>query len=90
MGIKVALEVSNIVREVRGTTSGTLTYQIGTRNAATVLRLRDGETQILAGLISDEDRRTANRVPGLGQRRTGRATVMLSTVYGWGTVKIVR
>jgi len=90
VGIKVALEVSNIVREVRGTTSGTLTYQIGTRNAATVLRLRDGETQILAGLISDEDRRTANRVPGLGERRTGRATVMLSTVYGWGTVKIVR
>jgi general secretion pathway protein D len=67
VGIKVALEVSNIVREVRGTTSGTLTYQIGTRNAATVLRLRDGETQILAGLISDEDRRTANRVPGLGE-----------------------
>jgi general secretion pathway protein D len=67
VGIKVGLEVSNIVREVRGTSSGTLTYQIGTRNAATVLRLRDGETQILAGLISDEDRRTANRVPGVGE-----------------------
>jgi general secretion pathway protein D len=67
VGIKVALEVSNIAREVRGTASGTLTYQIGTRNAATNLRLRDGETQILAGLINDEDRRTANRVPGLGE-----------------------
>jgi general secretion pathway protein D len=66
VGIKVALEVSNIAREVRGLTSGTLTYQIGTRNAATTLRLRDGETQILAGLISDEDRRSASRVPGLG------------------------
>jgi general secretion pathway protein D len=66
VGIKVGLEVSNIVREVRGTTSGTLTYQIGTRNATTVLRLKDGETQILAGLISDEDRRNANRVPGVG------------------------
>src|SRR6185436_16688618 len=43
------------------------TYQIGTRNATTSLRLRDGETQILAGLISDEDRRTASRVPGLGE-----------------------
>ena len=31
-----------------------------------MLRLRDGETQILAGLISDEDRRNATRVPGLG------------------------
>jgi general secretion pathway protein D len=66
VGIKVGLEVSNIAREVRGTASGTLTYQIGTRNAATNLRLRDGETQVLAGLISDEDRRTADRVPGLG------------------------
>jgi general secretion pathway protein D len=66
VGIKVGLEVSNIAREVRGATSGTLTYQIGTRNANTVLRLRDGETQILAGLISDEDRRSAQRVPGVG------------------------
>ena len=67
VGIKVGLEVSNIAREVRGTTSGSLTYQIGTRNAATSLRLRDGETQVLAGLISDEDRRSADRVPGLGE-----------------------
>jgi general secretion pathway protein D len=47
--------------------SGTLAYQVGTRNTSTVLRLRDGETQILAGLINDEDRNTANKVPGLGQ-----------------------
>lgn len=66
VGIKVSLEVSNIVREIRSSNSNTLTYQVGTRNASTVLRLKDGETQILAGLISDEDRRTANRVPGLG------------------------
>ncbi len=63
--IKVGLEVSNIVREIRSG-SGTLTYQIGTRNAGTTLRLKDGETQVLAGLISDEDRSTASRVPGLG------------------------
>jgi general secretion pathway protein D len=67
VAIKVALEVSNIAREVKGTNSSTLAYQIGTRNANTNLRLRDGETQILAGLISDEDRRSANRVPGLGE-----------------------
>ena len=65
VSMKVGLEVSNIVREVP-TKAGGLTYQVGTRNATTVLRLKDGETQILAGLISDEDRRTANRVPGLG------------------------
>ncbi|MBX9904082.1 MAG: secretin and TonB N-terminal domain-containing protein [Burkholderiales bacterium] len=66
IGIKVGLEVSNIVREIRSTNSNTLTYQVGTRNAQTNLRLKDGETQILAGLISSEDRRTANRVPGIG------------------------
>jgi general secretion pathway protein D len=63
--IRVGLEVSNIVREIRSN-SGTLTYQIGTRNAGTTLRLKDGETQVLAGLISDEDRSAASRVPGLG------------------------
>ena len=63
--IKVGLEVSNIVREIRSN-SGTLTYQIGTRNAGTTLRLKDGETQVLAGLISDEDRSSSNRIPGLG------------------------
>jgi general secretion pathway protein D len=70
VAINVALEVSNIAREIRSassaTSTGTLTYQIGTRTASTSLRLRDGETQVLAGLISDEDRRTANRVPGIG------------------------
>lgn len=65
VGMKVGLEVSSIVREVRSTT-GTLTYQVGTRTASTALRLKDGETQMLAGLISDEERKTANQVPGLG------------------------
>ena len=64
VGIRIALEVSNIAREIRNVGSGTLTYQVGTRNASTVLRLRDGETQVLAGLISDADRRTIDRVPG--------------------------
>jgi general secretion pathway protein D len=65
VGIKVGLEVSNIVREIRSQ-SGTLTYQLGTRQAATVLRLKDGETQVLAGLINDEDRQSASKIPGLG------------------------
>ena len=65
VAIKLNLEVSNLVKEVV-TKSGTLTYQIGSRGASTVLRLKDGETQVLAGLISDEDRSSANKVPGLG------------------------
>jgi general secretion pathway protein D len=70
VGIKVGLEVSNIVSEVRvrgslGSTD-TIAYQIGTRNASTLLRLADGETQVLAGLITDADRQTTDKVPGLG------------------------
>lgn len=65
VAIKVGLEVSNIVQQITSK-SGTLTYRIGTRNTATVLRVANGETQVLAGLIQDEDRRTADKVPGLG------------------------
>jgi len=64
VGIKVGLEVSNIVRETK-TGAGTVAYQIGTRTASTTLRLRDGETQVLAGLINDEDRRNATGTPGI-------------------------
>lgn len=68
VGIKVSLEVSNIVREIKtgGTSGETVAFQVGTRNAGTNLRLKDGETQVLAGLISDEDRSSAQKVPGLG------------------------
>ncbi len=66
VGIRVGLEVSNISNEVTSG-AGTVAYQVGTRNAATVLRLRDGETQVLAGLVSDEDRRSVIQVPGLAQ-----------------------
>ena len=66
VGIKIGLEVSNISSQIK-TSSGTVAYQVGTRNATTTLRLKDGETQVLAGLINDEDRRSANRVPGLAE-----------------------
>ncbi|OFZ66110.1 MAG: hypothetical protein A2V79_00255 [Betaproteobacteria bacterium RBG_16_56_24] len=66
VGIKVGLEVSSVTKQIQNA-DGSLTYQIGTRTAATVLRLKDGETQILAGLINKEDRKSANSIPGLGQ-----------------------
>jgi general secretion pathway protein D len=65
VAIKVGMQVSNIVQTVKSAT-GTLTYQLGSREANTVLRLKDGETQVLAGLIGDEDRKNANKVPFLG------------------------
>jgi len=64
ISIDIGLEVSNIVGEITSK-NGTLTYRVGTRNADTVLRLKNGETQILAGLINDEERSTADRVPGI-------------------------
>ncbi|HEV7478618.1 MAG TPA: secretin N-terminal domain-containing protein, partial [Burkholderiales bacterium] len=66
VGIKVGLEVSNISGQST-TAAGTTSYTVGTRNAATTLRLHDGETQVLAGLINDEDRRAATQVPGLSK-----------------------
>lgn len=65
VAIKIALEVSTLGTAVK-TQSGTLAYQIGTRNASTLLRLRDNETQLLAGLISRDERTNATRLPGIG------------------------
>ncbi|HEX8961619.1 MAG TPA: secretin N-terminal domain-containing protein, partial [Rhodocyclaceae bacterium] len=66
IGIKLGLEVSNVIAQVTSK-AGTVAYQVGSRNAATVLRLKDGETQILGGLINDDDIRSANRFPGLSK-----------------------
>jgi general secretion pathway protein D len=63
--MKVGLEVSSVVKEISGP-GNSLAYQVGTRNATTSLRLKDGETQILAGLINNEERTSGNRLPGLG------------------------
>ena len=64
--IKLALEVSNLLREVVGP-AGSIAYQVGTRMTSTTLRLQDGQTQVLAGLINDEDRRRSTGLPGLSQ-----------------------
>jgi len=65
--IKINMDVSSIIKEVPNAQSGTLAYQIGTRNASTMLRLKDGETQILAGLINNEEQMNASKIPLLGQ-----------------------
>ncbi|MBC3873728.1 hypothetical protein H8K55_09015 [Undibacterium sp. LX15W] len=66
VAIKVSMEVSSIVSQFQ-TKNGSSAYTIGTRSANTVLRLRDGENQVLAGLINDEDRRSATKIPFLGE-----------------------
>jgi len=69
VAIKVALEVSSIVKQISvpiGNGGTTLAYEIGTRNTSTLLELKDGETQVLAGLIQDSDQRNTTEIPGLG------------------------
>ena len=65
VSINLSLEVSSVANQIT-TPGGSLAYQIGTRTASTVLELRDGETEVLAGLISDNDTRAAQKIPGLG------------------------
>lgn len=62
--VKLGLEVSSLGQNV-GTVNEPA-FQIGTRNAETVMLLRDGETAILGGLIRDEERNNRVKVPGLG------------------------
>lgn len=64
VGIKINLEVNSNLGSV--SESGTTAYDVGTRSATTVLRLHDGETQVLAGLINDNERHTLSKIPGLG------------------------
>jgi general secretion pathway protein D len=65
VGIKVALEVSNSTQ--RGVTgNGSTLVEVSTRTATTGLRLRDGETQILAGLLRNDYNASATKVPGVG------------------------
>lgn len=65
VNIKIELEVSSL-GEKTITRNGATVYTIGTRNASTLLRLKDGETQVLAGLILDNERKNANKLPALG------------------------
>jgi len=63
--IKLDLEVSSILNSIQ-LKDGSVAYEIGTRNADTILRLHDGENQVLAGLINDIQNNSSSRVPGLG------------------------
>ena len=67
ISIKLSLEVSSILGTIYDSNNQPYGYRIGARNASTVLRLRDGENQVLAGLISDNDKRSVNAIPGLGE-----------------------
>lgn len=65
VSMKVKLEISSLGTATT-TPSGSTVYQIGTRNAETELRLHDGETQVIGGLINDVERSKTVKVPLLG------------------------
>jgi general secretion pathway protein D len=60
VSLTIRLEVSSI----SGTGFGDLPT-FGNREISTVIRLKDGETNMLAGLIRDDERRSLSGVPGL-------------------------
>lgn len=66
VSMKLSLEVSNIL-EVIARSNGSRTYRLGTRSTSTALRVRDGETNILAGLIQRDERNSNTGIPGLNE-----------------------
>ncbi|HNS57443.1 MAG TPA: general secretion pathway protein GspD [Nitrosomonas europaea] len=65
--LKALLEVSSNLGEKRSGSgeNAATAIVIGTRTAETVLELRDGETQVLAGLIQDDLSRVRSGIAGL-------------------------
>jgi general secretion pathway protein D len=61
---EVTLSLRIAVQSISGTGFGDLPT-FGNREISTVIRLRDGETNMLAGLIRDDERRVLAGVPGL-------------------------
>ena len=64
VGIKTALEVSSLGANI--TSDAQTAPIINTRTVNTVLRLKDGETQVLAGLINNQEIESNRKVPGIG------------------------
>jgi general secretion pathway protein D len=62
--LKLKIEVSNLNGNVSGT-NGESQPIIGTRMIDSVIRLQDGETNFLAGLIRTDESKTDHGIPGL-------------------------
>jgi len=63
--LKMNLEISNLGDAI-DFGNGQKQYKFGTRNTDTTINLRDGETVIIGGLIKDEERKSSNKIPLLG------------------------
>jgi general secretion pathway protein D len=60
---EVSLALKVTLSNISGSLNGLPTF--GNREITTTIRLKDGETNMLAGLIRDEERTTLSGVPGL-------------------------
>ncbi|MBT9503643.1 MAG: hypothetical protein IV092_20540 [Burkholderiaceae bacterium] len=64
--VKLGIELDQLLGQVIPG-PGVSAYRVGTRTISTTLRLREGQTQLLAGLIGDEDRQAISGVPRLAE-----------------------
>ncbi len=62
--LKVTLEVSSLITTISGP-GGATAPVVGTRNAETLLTLKDGETQVIAGLIDNRESKEIKGLAGL-------------------------
>ncbi|PTQ76664.1 general secretion pathway protein D [Nitrosomonas oligotropha] len=62
--LKVTLEVSSLLGTIANA-QGATAPRVGTRNAETLLTLKDGETQVIAGLLDNRERKSAKGLAGL-------------------------
>lgn len=66
VAIKINLDVSTLGTPTK-TAAGNTVFEVGTRNASTVLRLHDGETQALMGMIRSDEVQSGKGLPYLGE-----------------------
>ncbi|WP_321790386.1 secretin N-terminal domain-containing protein [Burkholderia pyrrocinia] len=64
VSVKVNMEVSSILSK-ETTKTGLVAYALGTRNAETLMTARNGETQILAGLVKRNEIENVSGLPGM-------------------------
>ena len=64
--LKVMVEVSDISREIQAA-GGQSQPVIGTRTIDTKIRLKDGETNFLAGLLRTDEKSSESGIPGLSE-----------------------
>ena len=67
LGLKMKIEVVRLGERVTLQASPPITqFKFGNRSAETMLSIKDGETIVLGGLLQEEDRKTRETVPWLG------------------------